>query len=188
MTRALTFSLCGFLLITFLGPVQRFLGLEMAGVDVPLLSVLYLTLGHRGLGLSRGPYRSNLFSGGIDWSGAVTGFVLGYTVDLLGGGVKGLHCLTTVLLFLFCLWAVRHVYLAGKLSVIVVTFVASLLGSLIVVTVRWLAGVSPSLATLTIVISQAALCAAVSPVFMRLFLFIDERLFLDSSTRGSLCQ
>jgi hypothetical protein len=185
MTRVLVFSLTGFLLITLLGPIQRLTGLDLVVLDVPLITVLYLALAGR-LGYIRA--RASLFSGGIDWSAGLTGFILGYVNDVLGGGVKGIHCLSLVLIFLLCLWAARHVYLIGNLSVIVVTFVASLLTSLTAVIIRWLIGVSPSLSTAAVILAQAVLCAAVAPLLMVLYRFIDGKLSPDSGERSSLCR
>jgi hypothetical protein len=188
MTRVLVFTLVGFVLITLLGPIERLLGLEMVAVDVPLVMVLYMALAGRGTGYSRPATRPNLFSGGIDWSGGVTGVLLGYVTDVMGGGAKGIHSLAMALLYLLTIWVARHVYLAGNISVILVTFVASLIGSLIALTVRWSMSVPPSLATLTLVASQAVLCAAVAPILMKLFRFIDLKLARDASERGTLSQ
>jgi rod shape-determining protein MreD len=187
VTRILVFSLTGFLLITLLGSLERMLGLEFVAVDVPLVAVLYMALAGRGAGYSR-PHRSSLLHGGIDWSGGVTGVVLGYVTDVMGGGVKGIHALTMALLYLLTLWVSRHIYLAGNLSVIVVTFVSSAIASALAVAIRWLTGVPPSLATIALIASQAVLCAAVAPLLMKLFRFIDSKLSRDASERGSLSQ
>ena len=188
MTRVLVFTLVGFVLITLLGPVQRLLGLEMVTLDVPLVLVLYMALAGRGTGYSRPATRPSLFSGRIDWSGGVTGVLLGHITDVMGGGATGIHSLAMTLVFLLTIWVSRHVYLAGNISVILVTFVASLIASMVAVGVRWLTGVPPSLATLTLVASQAVLCAAVAPLLMKLFRFVDQKLSRDASERGTLSQ
>jgi len=188
MIRALVFSLVGLGLIILLGPLQRYLGLEMVVLDVPLIVVLYMAMAGRGVGPTRQPPHSILYSGGIDWTGGVTGFLLGYLTDLLGGGLKGIHCLSMTLIFLFCVWAARHVYLAGTLSVVLVTFVTSVLASLTGMSIRWATGTPPSISTLGTIGSQAVLCAAAAPLLMRLFRFLDARFAHDAGDRGSLCQ
>jgi hypothetical protein len=188
MTRVLTFAVVGLLLMTVLGPLQRYLALEMVVVDVPLITVLYMVMAGRGVGLPRKPKPSILApSGGIDWTGGLTGFLLGYMADLLGGGPKGIHCLSMGLIFLFGLWAARHVYLAGTFSVVLITVVASLLTSLIGLTIHWAMGTAPSLATLAVIGLQAVLCGIVAPLLMRLFRFVDAKLAGADSDRGTLC-
>lgn len=188
MTRVLVFSLAGLILITLTGPLQRLVGLELVVLDVPLITVLYMAMAGRGVGVARQSPRTMLWaSGGIDWSGGLTGFILGYITDVLGGGVKGIHCLTMSLSFLLALWAARHVYLAGTLSVVVVSFVASLCASAIGLTVRWATGVPPTLASLPSVVSQAVLVAVTAPLLMRLYRLIDAKLARDPD-RGTLCQ
>ncbi len=188
MTRVLIFSFTGFLLLTLIGPIQRFLGLDVVVLDVPLITVLYLAMASGGTAFSRVAPRSSLFSGRINWPGALTGVILGYLCDIMGGGIKGIHCLTMAIMFMLCLWAVRHVYLVRNLSVIVVTFAASVVASLLGLIIRWLTGTPLSLASLKIVVAQAVLCAAAAPLLMRLFRMIDVRLSGDSSERGSLSQ
>ncbi len=189
MTRVLIFSLLGYLLITLLGPTLHFFNIEMTSMDIPLITMLYMVLSGRGVGLARSYYRSSLISVGIDWSGGCTGLLLGYVSDVMGAGVKGVHCLTMAMIFLLSLWASRHVYLAGKLSVIVVTFAASALATSIHLIIRWvLLDVAVSLATLTVIFSQAMLTAVAAPFLMRAFRGIDRRLMKDHVERGTLCQ
>jgi cell shape-determining protein MreD len=185
MTRILVFTLVGFLLITLLGPLQTLFGFDIAVLDVPLITVLYLVMTSRALGYGR---PLHIFSSGIDWSGGVTGLILGYITDVLGGGIKGIHSLTLVVMYLICLWAARHVYLAGMLSVLVVTFIASTLSSIVAVNIRWMIGVPPSLSTLTVIVSQATLTAAAAPLLIKLYRFIDAKLSPEASERGSLCR
>jgi hypothetical protein len=188
VTRVLVFTALGLAMLTLLGPIQRYLGMEMVVLDVPLITVLYLVMAGRGVGLPR-PKPSILApSGGIDWTGGVTGFLLGYMTDLLGGGLKGVHCLSMGLIFLFGLWAARHVYLAGTLSVILITGAASLITSAVGVGLRWLMGTPPSVATLAVVGSQAVLCGVAAPLLMRLYRFIDAKLAGEGGERGTLCR
>jgi cell shape-determining protein MreD len=188
VTRVLVFSLLGLLLITLTGPLQRLLGLELVVLDVSLVTVLYMAMAGRGVGVARQSPRNMLWgSGGIDWTGGLIGFILGYVTDVLGGGVKGIHCLTMSLVFLLALWAARHVYLAGTLSVVVVSFIASLCASAIGLAIRWATGVPPALTTLPTVISQAVLVAVAAPLLMRLYRLIDLKLARDPD-RGTLCQ
>jgi rod shape-determining protein MreD len=189
VSRALVFSLLGAVLIVLLGPIQRLLGLEQVVLDIPLVTVLYMAMAGRGVGVARQSPRATLLSsGGIDWTGGVTGFLLGYVADVLGGGVKGIHCLSMSLVFLLALGAARHVYLAGPLSVVVVSFVASLAASTIGLCIRWVTGVAPALSTLPTVLSQGVLCAALAPLLMRLYRFVDAKLARDAADRWTLCQ
>jgi len=188
VTRVLIFTLVGLGLMVALGPIQRYLGLEIVVVDVPLITLLYMAMAGRGVGMTRPPSRTVLFSRSVDWSGGLTGFALGYLQDLLGGGLKGLHCLSMTLMFVLSVWAARHVYLAGSLSVVTVSAVASLLASLICLIVRSLAGGPLSRAAGPVVCSQAMRWAAVAPSLMRLFRYLDGKLARDPADRGSLCQ
>lgn len=189
MTRVLVFSLLGYLLITLLGPALHFFAIEMTSLDIPLITMLYMALNGRGVGLARTYYRSSLVSVGIDWSGGCTGLILGYVSDVMGAGVKGMHCLTMAAIFLLSLWASRHVYLAGKLSVIVVTFVASVLATSLHLLIRWaLMDVAVSLAALTVILFQAMLTAVVAPFLMMGLRGIDRLLMKDHGERGTLCQ
>jgi rod shape-determining protein MreD len=173
MSRVAIFVLLGFALVTVLGPLQQLLRMDMVILDAPLIIVLYLAMAGSGTGLGGG---RRLSSGGIDWSGGLAGVLLGYICDVLGGGVKGLHCLTLVVVFLLAHRAARHVYLAGALPVVVVTFVASVFSSLLGLGVRWLGGVTPSLGSLTVMGAQAVLCAAFAPLMMQLCRFVDAKL------------
>ena len=172
MSRVLVFSLLGFVLVTLLGPLQGLLGMEMVVVDAPLVIVLYLAMAGRGSGL--GGMRYSFTGGGIDWTGGLVGVMLGYVTDVLGGGIKGLHCLTLVLVFLLAQRAARKVYLAGAMPIMLVTLVASLFSSLVGLGVRWFVGLRPTLGSLTVVVAQALLCAAVAPLLMRLCRTLDR--------------
>jgi cell shape-determining protein MreD len=188
MIRIFIFSLVGFLLMTILGPLQTLLGFHLVVLDIPLLIVLYMSIGSRGSGFIRPSSRFTLFPGGIDWSGGITGLFLGYMCDVMGGGAKGIHSLIMVVIFLVSLWAARHVYLGGTLSVSIIVFLASLIATSMGVLGRWIMGVQPSPATITFILVQSLLCAAVAPVLMILLRYIDGKLSSRSSERGSLCQ
>jgi len=182
MSRVAVFVLLGFALVTVLGPFQQLLRMDMVVLDAPLIIVLYLAMAGSGTGLGRA--RLGLSSGGIDWSGGLAGVLLGYICDVLGGGVKGLHCLTLVVVFLLAQRAARHVYLAGTLPVVLVTFAASIFCSLLGLGVRWLGGVAPSLGSLTVMGAQALLCAAFAPLMMQLCRFVDAKLAHRLAARG----
>lgn len=180
MTRVLVFSLLGFLSLIVLGPVQELLALDHVVVDVPLIIVIYLAMSERGLHYGR------FNTGSIDWSGGVTAFILGYISDVMGSGTKGLHCLGLAVVFLFCRRAARQVYLAGSLSAFLVALVSSLGTSLLTLGIRWLLGVPPTLGSLTIVLVQALVCAAIAPLLIRGLRFVDQRVVRDSTERGTI--
>jgi hypothetical protein len=187
VTRALVYTLLGFAAVTVLGPVQDLLHMDMVVLDVPLIIVLYLAMADRGAVFGRlPPSRISLFRGGIDWTVGLTCFALGYITDVLGGGWKGIHCLTFVLLFLLSRLAARHVFLAGLVSTIVVAFVASLVASLFALLVRALAGVPPGLGTIGIVGAQAATTGILAPFVMRLLRAVDQRLAREPGERGTI--
>lgn len=178
MTRVLVFSLLGFILVTLMGSLQNMVHMEMVVVDVPLIVVLYMAMtGRRTIGGLR-PAFSGWSSGiGIDWSGGITGVILGYISDIMGGGVKGLHCFTLAVMFLLCWRAARHVYLTGPLSAIVVSFFASVVASMMGLIVRWLAlGVPPSMGSLSVLLAQGVLCAVAAVPLLKLLRFIDIKL------------
>jgi len=178
MIRVLVFTVTGYLLLVLLGPLQTLLHIEMAGVDAPLIIVLYLAMAGRGGGL--GGTRFSLATSGVDWTGGVVAVVLGYFSDVLGGGIKGLHCLTLAIVFLLANRAARKVYLAGTLPVVVVAFIASSVSSVIGLSIRWLGGVTPTVGSLTVLLAQAVLCALFGPPLMRLCRVIDARLARES--------
>ena len=180
MTRVLVFSLLGFLLVTILGALQAVFGMEMVVVDAPLVIVLYLAMSDR----PGSQQRSTLHSEGIDWSGGVVGVVLGYIVDVMGGGIKGLHCLVLALMFLVCRRAARQVYLTGVLSSIMVTFSASALSSLMGLAIRWLGGIGPNVGSVTTLLAQAILTAIIAPPLLRLLRIVDRGLSREPLGRG----
>jgi rod shape-determining protein MreD len=168
--------------VTLLGPVQQLLRMDMVVFDVPLVIVLYLAMSGRGSGL--GKARFSLTGGGVEWTGGLVAVTLGYISDVLGGGVKGLHCFALVVVFLLAHRAARKVYLAGALPVVVVTFFASLVASLLGLGIRWIGDVVPTLGSLMVILAQALLTAAVSPPLLRLCRIIDARLSGESAERG----
>lgn len=184
MTRTLVFILLGFLLVTLMGPLQNLLGMEMVVLDVPLVVVLYLAMAGRGSGL--GGKRYSFSGGSIDWTGGVVGVALGYVVDVMGGGLKGLHCLSLAVVFLLAQRAARKVYLAGRLPIMLVVLFASLFTSLLGLGVRWFAGIPPSAGSMTVALVQALLCAAAAPPLMRLFRFVDAKIAREGVERGSI--
>lgn len=188
MTRILVFVLVCWFLMILLGPLYRYLYIDHAFINLGLISMIYLSIAGRGTGYNRPITQTYLLSGGIDPSGGIAGIALGYIRDVLGGGLKGIHCLSMAILYLFSLWLARQVYLAGTLSIVIVTFLASLFTSLIEIILRWIGGVDPSWGTLMIMGLQAIFTAATAPILMRLFRWIDNRLARDSADRGSLCQ
>jgi rod shape-determining protein MreD len=182
MTRVLVFTLLGFVLVTLFGPVQQLLRMDLVVFDVPLVIVLYLAMSGRGSGL--GQARFSLTDSGVDWTGGLVAVTLGYVSDVLGGGVKGLHCFTLVVVFLLAHRAARKVYLAGALPVVVVTFFASVVASFLGLGIRWIGDVSPTPGSLMVVLAQALLTAAVAPPMLRLCRLIDARLAGESAERG----
>lgn len=178
-TRVLAFTLLGFLLLSLLGPLQELFGLDLVVLDVPLIIVVYLAMSARGPGFSRVLSRSTLSTERIDWSGGWTALLLGYTTDVLGGGFKGLSALTLALVFLVCRRAGRHVYLSSTLSAVVVISSTSFGASLFGLTVRWAAGIQPTLGSLSVAGFQALLCAAAGPPLLRLLRAVDQWLLRD---------
>lgn len=174
MSRSLVFCLLGFVLLTLLGPLQHLFHMDMAILDAPLVIVLYLAMAGRATGL--GWTRMRLSPSGIDWAGALTAVLLGYISDVLGGGIKGLHCFTMALLFLVAHRAARHVYLTGVVPIVLVTFGASVTASIVGLSVRWFAGIPPGIGSLKVLLAQAVLCAMFAPFLMRLCRIIDARL------------
>jgi rod shape-determining protein MreD len=184
MTRVLAFTLVGFAALVLLGPLQNVLGLDMVVLDVPLVIVVYMALADRSPGLGR---LSPRISGGhSDLSGGLTALLLGYISDVLGGTVKGQHALALVVVFLVYRRAARHVYLASTMSVLVVTFSASLLGSMMGLGIMWIAGVPPGLGSLPVAGVQALLCAGISPPLIRALRALDVRLARDRGSRAKI--
>jgi len=184
MSRVLVFSLLGYLLLALLGPLQHLLRMDMVVLDAPLVLVLYLAMAGKGGGL--GGTRFSLATGGIDWTGGLVAVVLGYISDVLGGGMKGLHCLTLIIVFLLAQRAARKVYLAGTLPVMVVTLMASLVSSMTGLCIRWMSGIPPTLGSLTVLLAQAVLCAVCAPWLMHLCRVVDARLARASAEHRML--
>ena len=185
MTRVLVFSLLGFLLLAVLGPVQDLLGMDMVVLDVPLIIVVYMAMADQVTAYGRLISRAGISTSRIDWSGGLTALILGYMADVLGGGVKGIHCLTLVVVFLACRRAARHVYLAGTMSTIVVTVTASVAASLLGIAILWITDQRPGLGYLSVAGIQALLSAVVAPALIKIFRAIDGKL-LGESTQGKI--
>ena len=181
MTRVLVFTLLGYLLMVLVGPLQDLLGMDMVVLDVPLIIVVYMAMADRVTAYGRLISRSGISTSRIIWSGGVTALLLGYMVDVLGGGVKGLHCLTLTIVFLACRRAARHVYLAGTMSTLTVTFTASISASILGIGLLWITGQQPGLGNLTVAAIQALLCAAVAPALIKLMRAIDGRLLREAT-------
>jgi len=186
VTRVLVFTLIGFLLMVLMGSLQELLGMGMVVLDVPLIIVLYMAMSGPGSGLARRQPRSTLSGQGPDMTGGVTGLLLGYICDVLSGGIKGLHCFTLALMFLFFRRSARHVYLAGPLSSVIVTFVGSLVAGLVGLGIRWIADIPPSMGSLMVMLAQAVLNAAAAHPLLKLLHFIDNKLSRDPAERGTL--
>ena len=181
MSRVVIFTLVGFLVQTALGPVHQLLHMDMVVFDAPLVIVLYLAMAGRS---GSGAVRLSPAGAGVDWTGGVVALTLGYISDVMGGGVKGLHCLTLVVVFLLARRAARNVYLAGTLPVLSVTLIASLVASLLGVGARWFGGVTPTPGSLVVVFVQAVLTAGLAPPVLRLCRLLDTRLLGIAVERG----
>lgn len=184
MTRVLLFTTIGGLLVVLMGSVQELLGMDLVVVDLPLIVVLYLVssgrdAGRRGV-VTRAPGQLGI---GTDWTGGLVAITLGYFADVLGGGIKGLHTLALVIVFLLARRAARHVFLTGPVSTFLIAFVAAVVAGTVAVVVRWMAGVAPSFAVLTVILAQATVTAVAAPPLLRLFGFIDAKLTAERRER-----
>ena len=186
MTRAFIFSILGYLALTLLGPLQDTLGLDMVVVDIPLIIVVYMAMADRSAGLTRLSSGGRFGSGRPGWAGGITALILGYATDIRGGGVKGIHCFTLVVVFLICRRAARQVYLAGAMSSFLVTFSSSLGASALGLGLLWSMGNRPGLGNITVAVIQAILVAAMAPLVIRLLRMIDLRLMRERTERGSM--
>lgn len=186
MRRSLVFTLLGFLSLTLLGPLQGVLGLDMVVIDVPLIIVIYMAMADRGAGLSHLSSRGGMGTTRGSMAGGAAALLLGYAVDVLGGGLKGVHCFTLVLVFFACRRAARQVYLVGTMSALLVTFFASLGGSVLGLGLLWVAGNRPGLGNLTVALVQAIIVAVLAPLVIRLLRVIDHRLMRDRRDRGTM--
>ena len=181
MTRVLVFSLLGFFLMALLGPLQALVNMDMVVLDVPLIIVVYMAMADRVTAYGRLISRSGISTSRIDWSGGLTALLLGYTADVLGGGIKGIHCLTLAVVFLACRRAARHVYLAGTMSTIVVTVTASMAASLLAIAILWLTDQRPGPGYLSVAAIQALLNAVAAPALIKILRAIDGRLLGEST-------
>ena len=186
MRRALIFTLLGYLILTLLGPLQGMFGLDLVVIDIPLIIVIYLAMADRSAGLGRLSSRGGLGTTRGSLAGGGAALLLGYAVDVLGGGLKGVHCFTLVVIFLACRRAARQVYLVGTMSALLVTLFSSLGGSLLGLGLLWMAGNRPGLGNLTVALIQAILAAALAPLVIRLLRMIDLRLMRDRGERGTM--
>lgn len=183
MTRALVFTLLGFVLMTVTTPLLRVIGFDLLGIDVATIVVVYLSLnGDRRATLGS----ASLLRVDIGMPGALAALVLGYLADLLGGGVKGATSLALAVIYLIGRVMSRQVAISGALSASLVTFAATLAVSIIPTLVRWLGGVPPSLVLVALLLGQGVLTAVVAPALMRLLRLIEAKLSRESDGRSSL--
>lgn len=177
MRRVLVFSVLGFLGLTLLGPLQYALSMDSVCFDLALIIVLHVAMVDRRGGVFRSNTQLGLQSGHfIDLDGVLTVLILGYFVDLLGGGIKGFHGIAYAIVFLLFRSMARQIYMAGTISQVVVVFVASFGSSLFLLGLRWLIHENFGSAIFVVIIIQAILTAAIAPFVMRLLRQIDARL------------
>ncbi len=189
MRRVVVFVSLGYLLIVLLGPLSHFLGMQFAQIDVALIIVLHVAMVDRRGGGSRSVSSMSLASHRLlDVGGVVTALLLGYLTDLLGAGLKGLQSFGLSAVFLVSRALAHQIYMAGTISQFLVTFVSSLVSSLFILGLRWIVGVTPGLAMISVILAQAALTAVFAPLLMRLLRFLDARLWQDSKESGVLRQ
>lgn len=186
MTRALLCCLVGFLLLTIIAPLQQALGMEQVGVDVSLIIVLHVAMVDTRGGVYRSVSRHGLSRNLLDLPGVVTALLLGYVTDVLAGGLRGVHSLTLGALFLISRMVARQVYMAGAVSQILVTLVASLAASTVALFIRWMIGVPPGIGIVPVVAGQAIATGVAAPVLMRLLRVIDARLSTERTDRPTL--
>jgi cell shape-determining protein MreD len=102
----------------------------------------------------------------------------------MGGGLRGVHALTLVLIFFLARRAARRVYLAGTLSPLVVVFVASMLSFIIGLIVRWALQVPFSGAGIIgLASAQSLLNATLAYPMLRLFWAVDNLLSREHRER-----
>lgn len=186
MRRVVAFALIGFMLLVLLGALLHAVGARQISVDVGLIIVLHIAMLDRRGGVYRAPVVFGSSRGLLDIPGVVTALLLGYASDVVGGGLKGLHSLELGVAFLVARLLARQVYLSGGLSQIFVTLAAALLTSSLALGIRWLVGITPTVASLGVIFAQAGLTALLAPALMRLLRFTDARLYAERADRGSL--
>jgi len=186
VTRTVVFSSLGFLALILMGPLQGLVGLDMVVLDLPLIIVIYMAMADRTAGLTRLSRGGSFGTGRPGWAGGLTALILGYLTDVMGGGIKGIHCFTLAAVFLVCRRAASQVYLAGAMSSFLVTLGSSLGASVLGLGLLWIVGQRPGLGSLTVAVLQAILVAALAPLVIRGLRVIDLRLMRERTERGSM--
>jgi rod shape-determining protein MreD len=156
MSRAILFTLAGFLLLLVQSTLRQLLPVVALVPDPALLLVLYL-------GIT--PRQSA-------WVGAILAIVLGYFTDLLGAAPKGLHSLVYVLLFYASRGAQIRLLTRGWIFEVWFCLLAAFVGGLLVLLGRALAAPTVGVRGMLVAVFQAVATAATAPVVF----FIGRRI------------
>jgi len=108
--------------------------------------------------------------------GAILAFAIGYLTDVFAGSPMGLHTLITVAIFLISRVAALRLFLQGWIFEIVLTFLLSLISSILIITTRGLfdKDLHGLLVHLEIVTCRAMATAVVAPIIFRMTSWIDR--------------
>lgn len=176
MTRVAVLVAVSFVLLTVLAVFQLALGTWQATVDVPTLVVLYRVLTEAPRVRGARPHGRSHLMANIDGHGVILVLVLGYLNDVLAGLPKGSSSLVLGAFYLLAAAVVRWVDLRGVARRAAAGGVASLMASILGLTLRSSSGAGVDWHLAGVVLGQAVLTAAAAPIVMRLLAAVDEPL------------
>jgi rod shape-determining protein MreD len=156
MSRAILFTLVGYLLLTAQSALRQLVPTVALVPDPVLLVVLYLGVTPR-----QGA-----------WVGAILALVLGYLTDLFSAAPKGLHALVYVLIFFGARGAQIRLLTRGWVFEVWFCFIAAFLGGFLVMLGRALATPTVGVQGFGVAALQAVATAATAPVVF----FLGRRL------------
>jgi rod shape-determining protein MreD len=157
--QSLTIILLGFFLLVIQSTFALLAPWDTVVPNLALPIVLYMGL--HGYGAGRG---------------AILSFALGYLMDVFAGSPMGLHTLVTVAIFLISRVAALRLFLQGWIFEIVLTFILTLVSSMLILAVRALfdKDFGSLLIHLEIVSLRAVATAVFAPVVFRMTAWIDR--------------
>lgn len=160
--------LMGYAMLLMVAPMGYLMPVEIPMPDLALLVILYLALAVKG----------------SPSAGAACAVGLGYLSDLFSGAPRGLYSLTFVLCYFVVRGLSARLYLRGKLSQMLASFIASLATSVLLVGLEVVLSRHATWAMIHPALGSALVTGLVAPFMFWLLWSIDKKLAPEITYEG----